>query len=284
MDIYVGNVGNQDIELPYFLINDGEGTFLANWEMLPDEMFTPGGSHLRFNNELFGGIFWNDGTGHFSSEGYFPITPTQGIPITTNPDGSPQCCPASWHKPLPLDIDNDGDLDLIIGWSPANFWISDRPDFFGPGSLQVWVNKGNREFVDETLPRVGQPPQAAMGINSDPQETDFNGDGCKDIFFYLDLDRNVRSGIWLNDCKGNFTPVAEGTLPKRGSYYIPFDYDNDGDTDLISAIPHFIRHSEKLGCSNAEEDGNDFIDFSILLNITPRERIFVDSFETKSDE
>jgi len=86
VDILVGNVSFGNIETPYLLLNDGQGGFLANWQMLPDNLYglpyprgsggffledMDGDGHVDLVNfplrldptdEYLGGISWNDGS------------------------------------------------------------------------------------------------------------------------------------------------------------------------------------------------------------------------------
>ena len=77
-----------------------------------------------------------------------------------------------------MDIDNDGDKDMLVTWGPD-------VDNTVPSSLQVWVNKGDRVFVDETVARVGAPPQDGMPrqLVTIVYALDLNQDGCKDLLF-----------------------------------------------------------------------------------------------------
>jgi hypothetical protein len=295
VDILVGNHSNFDLEQPYLLLNDGLGGFLANWQLVPDfmigndleeEVVRPYGFLLEdmdgdghvdlvtapavfernvwppYEGEWAGGISWNDGSGDFSSAERMVIIPTEGIPIDVSG------ALASAGAMLAIDIDNDSDKDLLVSWNAY--------DNSGthPTSLQILVNQGERVFVDETVARVGTPPQVGMTTRWVTRfyAEDFNQDGCPDLLF-PDDPFYLRDGqIWLNDCQGNFTLLAAPALPKPGSSYIPLDFDGDGDTDLISAIPSGVRYSGTQGCSEGEgEDAgnNDYIDFAVLLNVNP---------------
>jgi len=139
------------------------------------------------------------------------------------------------------------------------------------GSLQILVNQGSRVFADETVARVGAPPQAEMPFDwvSEIFARDLNSDGCLDILFRRDEARQLDTGIWLNDCQGGFSPATDPVLSKRGSVYLPLDFDGDGDIDMLSAIGRNLRISGTQGCSPGEGSGGDYIDFAVLLNQSP---------------
>jgi hypothetical protein len=287
VDILVGNrtVG---IEAPYLLVNDGNGGFLADWQLLPDMLYKSnlngedptspqafllndldGDGHVDLvtspepsgSGEYFTGIHWNDGSGDFSSADTRVILPIAGIP------NQPCCLPTSATTPMATDIDNDGDKDLLIVWNPEDLNRIFR------SSLQILINHGGRVFVDETVARVGTPPQAGMPRSwvSKIYTGDVNQDGCPDLLFLEDELRLFEVGIWLNNCQGYFSPMAGPGLPKRGSTFIPLDFDGDGDIDLISSIqlPTGIAGTASCIVDPTVGDGIDYIDFAVLLNVNP---------------
>ena len=291
VDILVGN-RTLGLETPYLLVNDGNGNFLADWQLLPDMLYksnlngenptSPSGfllndldgdGHVDLvtspepsegGGEWFTGIHWNDGSGDFSTADTMVILPTSGIP---NQKDRPS--PGTSGTMLALDIDHDGDKDLLVSWNGIGDGAREDPT-----SLQIWVNQGGRVFVDETVARVGAPPHAGMPADWAQRfyAADFNQDGCPDLLF-PDEHAYGNRVIWFNDCQGNFTPLAAPGPPKRDGYYVPLDFDGDGDTDLISAIPKWIHYSGTQGCSAgelvAEDEAADYIDFAVLLNQSP---------------
>jgi len=285
VDILVGNTPNHWLEQPYLLLNDGQGGFLADWQLLPDYLYGMGTGYHDFpvkwhlledmdgdghvdlvtapaqrpDLELIWGISWNDGSGDYSSAERTLFVPTPGIPLS---GGVVQ---VSSGAMLAVDIDNDGDKDLLVSWDPE-----DLSTQFA-STLQILLNQGGRVFVDETVARVGIPPQVGMTRLwvSEFSARDINADGCPDLLFLEDHIGQMDVGIWFNDCQGNFSPEAAPGLPKRGGTYIPLDYDGDGDTDLISAINMAVGISGTAGCSAGEGHGSDYVDFAVLLNQSP---------------
>ena len=163
---------------------------------------------------------------------------------------------------MATDIDNDGDKDLLIVWNPEELNEIFR------SSLQLLINHGGRVFVDETVARVGIPPQAGMPRSwvSKIYTGYVNSDGCLDLLFLGHGLLQVE--VWLNDCQGNFSPMAGPGLPKRRSTFIPLDFDGDGDTDFISSIPMPTGNAGTGACIAGPPvgEGTDYIDFAVLLN------------------
>jgi len=290
VDILAGNL-SAILELPYFLINDGSGGFMANWQLLPDSMFRDlsdpdvevldpgaflledmdGDGHVDLvtapdrafvDAEWLGGIFWNDGGGDFSAAELMVFLPTAGIP-----PNSPGGTPGSSTTPLALDIDNDGDLDLLNVWE-AGGELDSVPEV----SLQILVNRGGRVFADETVARVGVPPQDGMpgGWFDKFHSVNINMDGCPDLLFVNNGFEHYDAAVFLNDCQGNFSPLPGPGLPKKSSIYVPLDFDGDGDIDLISSIPMGIGVAGTAACVEVPPagEGTDYIDFAVLLNTT----------------
>lgn len=163
LDIVLGNEGIwRQGEPDVLLINDGRGVFndvsSTHFPTAPEKT-----NIVRFGDvdgdgdlDLFTSspltyavnLYRNDGSGHFS-------------------DVSSSTLPASGAEArclLPLDVDGDGDLDLLIGAS-----------YLG---LRLWANTGSGTFVDVT----GIWIPDSMEIASDLEAGDFDRDGDLDVF------------------------------------------------------------------------------------------------------
>jgi len=121
------------------------------------------------------------------------------------------------------DVDNDGDLDLLV----ATGYIGDNDD---PALL--YVNDGTGRFTEA----AGAVPTDKNGVN--PDDIDFaDVDGDFDLDVYINL-HNGDNLLWLNDGMGIFTD-ASATLPPLSNeaffHYGPTfcDVDGDGDRDLF---------------------------------------------------
>jgi MYXO-CTERM domain-containing protein len=126
------------------------------------------------------------------------------------------------------DLDNDGDLDLIVadwGAAPRN----------SPGDTLVYLNDGKGVFTaldDDYVPGPIDPVVGRTPIDLDLADVD--GDFDLDI---LVNHRNGQSRIFLNDGSAKFTDGTTDNYPeKKGPYTYNVeacDYDEDGDLDLL---------------------------------------------------
>ena len=151
------------------------------------------------------------------------------------------------------DIDNDGDLDLIIGqWD---------------GQLQLFVNESGvfseqanaRGIVNLQAPDSTDPWQSVMH--------DFNGDGWIDIYTAVDFSPNH---LWMNQGDGTFVDegASSGTDFAFNDMGITVsDYDNDGDSDIyVTNIFESGKHSILL--RNDSENGiAQFTETSIAAGV-----------------
>jgi hypothetical protein len=123
------------------------------------------------------------------------------------------------------DYNNDGFLDLFIG-------------SVNGGSHELYRNRGNGTFE-----KVKNTKEMFRSIQSvkiyDASFLDFNNDGFQDLFISGESAEKDGRGIFLyyNDGKGNFTNVSH-LLPeglKSGGEVAVFDYNDDGDLDIVFA-------------------------------------------------
>jgi hypothetical protein len=124
------------------------------------------------------------------------------------------------------DVDNDGDLDLLVGaqWTStsANATIA-----------KLYLNDGKGVFSEAAAPL----PTMKKGAQPDDFDLiDADGDFDLDLFITM---HTGSSSLWLNDGTGTFTdapfPAQAGQVPgspyKYGSAVC--DVDNDGDLDVF---------------------------------------------------
>jgi hypothetical protein len=123
------------------------------------------------------------------------------------------------------DIDNDGDIDLVI----ADWGVHPNPPAT-PVTVRILLNDGTGQFTPgATLASPGGTTASDIDLQ------DVNGDFALDIVLN---NRNGQSRLYTNDGKGTFTDVTESlAFPrKRGPYSFNAelcDVDADGDLDLL---------------------------------------------------
>lgn len=165
-------------------------------------VFKPRPSHL----------FHNDGKGRFTD-----VSKESGI----------EASPGKSFGVVATDVNNDGLMDLFV----ANDTL---PNF-------LFLNKGNGKFEEVGLVAGvaysdSGAPRSGMGVDS----ADFDGDGWQDLFVanidqeLFSLYQNQKDNTFLD--KPGEIGMATRLLSGWGLKF--FDYDNDGDPDLILANGH----------------------------------------------
>jgi hypothetical protein len=233
VDIFVGNTWANSNALPYFLLNTGSGLFRLTRDNIPvgsnaildtssyhifpgetladldgdglPELIVTGDSSVSFKQLRQTTILWNR-LGVFA-EADATALPAPGVFVNTRLD----------HEVRRIDVNQDGLPDLVLVGSQAGYngWF-----------VQILVNKGNRQFADETADRV--PLGEASGGTAGEQAPnagkvrviDFNQDGAPDFFLGFDRGGNAFTQgqplIWLNDGTGHFTTLKVGDFVAAG--------------------------------------------------------------------
>jgi enediyne biosynthesis protein E4 len=127
------------------------------------------------------------------------------------------------------DINNDGLMDLFVSNDTvANFLFVNR----GHGTFEEVGQQAGIAYSDAGRPRSG------MGVDS----ADFNQDGWMDLFV-ANIDHEVYS-LYKNNHDETFDDVAVATGVAMATKLMSgwglkfFDYDNDGNLDLMCANGH----------------------------------------------
>jgi hypothetical protein len=138
----------------------------------------------------------------------------------------------------PVDIDGDGDLDLIV-----SVLGNIMPDDGVIGRVELFENRGG-EFVRHVI------LQDVRRV-ADVQCGDFNGDGKIDlavaVFGY------ARGAVlWLENL-GNFVFQEHELLNAPGTIHVPVgDFDGDGDLDIVAIV---TQDEEELWGFENQGDG-----------------------------
>jgi hypothetical protein len=164
-------------------------------------------------------LFVNTGNNVFTD-----ASATSGIrAVIGPPDGRTD----DWSIAM-VDIDQDGDADIMVSESTG------PPPGNGGGFPRLLKNDGSGNFTDVTQPAGLAKTGAHMGFTY----ADLNCDGLLD-FFVTDVGSYVNvngpSRWYLQNADGTFTNPGVGALGGTpfGWGNSAFDYDNDGDSDIV---------------------------------------------------
>ena len=165
------------------------------------------------------------------------------------------------------DIDGDGDVDVVLG----------SPEWFGAnGRITCLINDGNGVFTTKVCGN-----QRAVSVSLG----DFDGDGDLDLFtssWHLSAikqmgrgrynqvgnDNRAFVGVYRNDGNGNFkrhlsnrfdaTKDKNGFYLDHGIHQISYDWDNDGDIDILSNEVTYLYASQAIVMYENDGTGKRF--------------------------
>ena len=163
----------------------------------------------------------NDGRGFFEDDSVRRLPPKEANAFTRGAQFA--------------DLDNDGDLDLIIALARR---IGATDQVSGKRN-QIFINDGRGFFKDETAARMPGVPATEQ---DDPSygivAGDVNGDGALDFFVANNL--NWPDKLWINDGRGVFVDQSASLPPSAGSLRSTSadmgDIDGDGDLDIVVGV------------------------------------------------
>ncbi|MBD3385713.1 T9SS type A sorting domain-containing protein [candidate division KSB1 bacterium] len=155
--------------------------------------------------------------------------------------------PSSTAASLAIDVENDGDLDIYVSNSSEKH--------------QLLINDGSGNFSvrELTVAVEGDVARVAAG--------DLNLDGYVDIVYTR---RDLPVMLFINDGNGNFTDQAASwdlQVTARTNSPTLFDYDNDGDMDLLISIASSQGDIDPQVLFFENDEGNRFIDKSDVIDI-----------------
>jgi tetratricopeptide (TPR) repeat protein len=217
-------------------------------------------------------LYHNDGNGHFSD-----VTEKSGIRV-------PSTKGAPYRSAAFVDVDHDGDLDILIA-GPTNILFRNNGNgtftditeaarvtarnSFSSSSAIIPTDFDNRRDVDLFLLPRADPPRlfrnlrdgtfrdVAKEVGLDSQGNfwcaaagDINKDGFTDFFLGAD-----RRGVFaVSDGQQHFklTPAPAATKETMAAQFL--DYDNDGLLDLVAVTTKGLRLWRNVG--------NEFVDVS----------------------
>ncbi len=202
------NDGKLDLFVSSFVVYEKSLNILCTDETLSrryycvPRLFKPRASHL----------FHNDGNGKFTD-----VSKESGIADS----------PGKSFGAVATDVNNDGLMDLFV----AN---DTMPNF-------LFINKGGGKFEEVGLAAgvafsENGKPRSGMGVDA----ADYDGDGWQDLFV-ANIDREFFS-LYHNRKDLTFTDepgeIGTATQMLSGWGLRFFDYDNDGDPDLLLVNGH----------------------------------------------
>ncbi len=164
-------------------------------------------------------------------------------------------------RPQAVDLDNDGDLDIVSGAC-------------GEAWLVFLRNDGGGQY--NQIAGIQNPLEGITGCSS-PEFIDIDNDGDLDLFvgsYYQD--KYARISLFENDGSGNFTPSNNN--PFEG---IDFDYvanpafsdiDDDGDMDAVIGENYSLRIFNNNGDNTFTEldpANTSLADIEFFEDLTP---------------
>ena len=196
---------------------------------------------------------WNVAVGDIDKDGDLDIYVCNGGPITSYPyflinngkgaftlrkDNLPQSMThwGYWWDEIYMqsalvDVDKDGDLDLIVGheinWPDVSLELPDR----------ILLNDGKGVFTYAPLDYL--PVQWGGKGAGTPKilSADFNNDGWPDLVMYSGTYEKVRHHLLLNQKNGKFKSALSNLPPisggPEGNPLVAVDFNNDGLMDIF---------------------------------------------------
>jgi hypothetical protein len=217
--------------------------FDANGDNLQDLYIVNGGYHdfERGSPELKDLFYVNQGGGNYKNQ-------SESIPDVLS----------SGSVVKPVDLDNDGDLDLFIGGRTI------PGQYPKPANSFLFINDGKGKFEDKT--GLIFPDLSEIGMVTDAAWLDINQDGWQDLVVIGD---GMPISMFLNKEGKSFDNLTSRyfhtPLVGKWSKLAAEDFDGDGDLDFI--VGNFGTNSQLKASEEApltlvydDFDGNGSVD------------------------
>jgi len=234
LDLYVAHSGvgpNFIMEADVLYLNNGDGTFIdvtAEAGLEKNEGDARHAGSLDYDNDGYLDLYvynptWNGALDNrlllYRNNGdstFTDVTEDAGIERVA---GGARSGSGTF-----ADYDNDGDLDMYFIF----FW----------GDSVFYENNGDGTFTDQTV-KAGLEGDLWDFQNFHTTSGDYDNDGDMDIYLSngTGVGTIVPAVLYRNNGDGTFTDVAEeaGVSEDRNGRAVAFfDYDNDGDLDLLA--------------------------------------------------
>ena len=252
VDIWVESKGGENFG-SHFLLNNGNGSFTADIDRVPSNLlYNPrpevwrhwGNALADLNNDgaldlILGQtrdtdpthineaslVLPNDGTGRFRSRLLLPPPAFNGGLTYVADVGV-------------IDLDGDGLKDLILPHSRFDYTLR---------YVQVLMNRGGGQFVDDTLVRMGDQSATTTPTSVDGRlagevnnlyVTDVDNDGSPDLVLNSRWTNIRRESplVYLNNGRGQFTAMDANIFTNGDLYFgensVPLDLNGDGVIDF----------------------------------------------------
>ncbi|MEM7200200.1 MAG: VCBS repeat-containing protein [Planctomycetota bacterium] len=222
VDLVFGNHGRDKI-----FINDGGGTFSnETGARLPTDG-APTEAIACFDADLDGDLDLFFGTSGTADRLY--MNDGSGVFVDASSTRLPSLPAGSTRSAVPVDVEGDGDFDLVVGGSLIG------------GAVQLYRNNGSGFFTDVSAVQLPIQHPTAHQVRCG----DLDGDGDPDLVIaYSDSSGlcfafpPLQNRILINDGRGRFADETANRLPAaqdKSEDLACFDVDGDADLDIVVA-------------------------------------------------
>jgi len=252
-----GVPGSEDILLTWSPLRDIAGYHVYRAGL-------PGGEYLRLNHEMIEGVSRFHDTGlSGATYYYYTVTsvntsgresdPSSVLPVQTileNQDGWPVTISGRVSSPLVLDIDGDGDLELLFGG--------------GSGKVYAFNHKGEEVLDIDLNPTTISGFATAVGEVGTPSAADIDGDGLVEIVAVANSSTEHRVYAWRTfdgpdaDAEADLVSGWPVSTPNErvGAVSVPAlgDIDGDGDLEILVGGDYrfYAWHHDGTGVVNPD--------------------------------